>query len=1100
MYNPLAKIRRCLSAKILIVLSVCVAFVMGWVIVLAVVSQQRHLLAQMTSFGHKLQSIAHAAIKHPMALGDSAAIDRQLLAIRDQLAGSEIIVCDFDQIIVFSSHGEQIGEPMTSLTGSGEFIVALQELLSGQDGGSVPGHFEEVRNGRRYLLTLDAIDNQPECYECHGSSRRVLGGLITRHSTDGTYAAITALRNRTIGISLMGIAAVVLLTYLLLARLVTRPLEELAAKAGRLAGGDLEVAVTVGSEDAVGLLGRSFNIMVSSIKDQIGYFNSLRDAIAAPLFIVNNDMLITYMNEACARLTGFSREETEGRLSCRQVFRSDHCGTTCPLRCGRDDNTMREGITATLTDRQGDLIPVMVSASALEDARGIIIGAVEICKDVSEVIQAERLRYLKETAVREEEQRRYLEARVGELLGTLSQVSAGNLKVRAMEQGRGDVMDQVARHINLSLDNLEELYARISSFSREMEREVDRRTMLLREKTLLLERANRELRELDKLKSAFLANMSHELRTPMNSIIGYTDLLLDGVDGRINEEQEKSLGKVQQNARHLLQLINDILDMAKIESGKIALDPAQVHLGTLAAAVATIFEPTVTGKGLALTLDIGADLPLVHIDEDKVRQIFINLLSNAVKFTNRGSIVISIRPFLAGSVGEQPPQFLQVCVADTGIGIRAEHLGKLFDKFSQIDSSTVRHYEGTGLGLSIARGLVVLHKGKIWATSTFGKGSTFCFTLPTDGKLLEKPVRAEIEPAIAEVLAQYYERPAAIFLQGPRYGGRPVKCWEFTHCSQTSCPAHGSEELRCWLIPGTHCRGTRIAECSEKVDFCRSCEIIELLILGQAEAEAAAAAAGDDLPPAIGARDRRTVLVIDDNPEVVELVGKYIGGEYQVVGLLSGEAAVARAVELKPVAITLDIMMPGKDGWQVLYELKQNPATQEIPVVILSIVDNKKLGFSLGAAEYIVKPIDKNFLLRKLHSLEKIASIRRILVVDSDARTVGMVRDLLEGSGYQSAGAMSSREAIAAMEVSPPDLIVLNPIMPAADGLDVIERLKANRQTRNTPIILLTQQMPDEKDLENLNGHIRAILNKRILTEEAWREELVETIRKVDSE
>jgi PAS domain S-box-containing protein len=1096
MYNPLAKIRRCLSAKILIVLSVCVAFVMGWVIVLAVVSQQRHLLAQMTSFGHKLQSIAHAAIKHPMALGDSAAIDRQLLAIRDQLAGSEIIVCDFDQIIVFSSHGEQIGEPMTSLTGSGEFIVALQELLSGQDGGSVPGHFEEVRNGRRYLLTLDAIDNQPECYECHGSSRRVLGGLITRHSTDGTYAAITALRNRTIGISLMGIAAVVLLTYLLLARLVTRPLEELAAKAGRLAGGDLEVAVTVSSEDAVGRLGHSFNTMVSGIKDQIGYFNSLRDAIAAPLFIVNNDMIITYMNEACARLTGFSREETEGRLSCREVFRSDHCETTCPLCCSRVDINMREGITATLIHRQGDPIPVMVSASALVDARGTLIGAVEICKDVSEVIQAERLRYLKETAVREEEQRRYLEERVGDLLGILSQVSAGNFKVRAREQGRGDVMDQIARHLNLSLDNLEELYARISSFSRELEREVDRRTMLLREKTLLLERANRELRELDKLKSAFLANMSHELRTPMNSIIGYTDLLLDGVDGPINEEQGKSLGKVQQNARHLLQLINDILDMAKIESGKIALDPCPIDIRALTESVVTIFEPTVARKGLTLTLEVAADLPPVQIDEDKVRQIFINLLSNAVKFTSKGSIAIAISPFHMDDAGE-PPRFLQVCVADTGIGIRAEHLGRLFDKFSQIDSSTVRHYEGTGLGLSIARGLVVLHKGKIWVTSTFGRGSTFCFTLPTDGRLLEKTARAEIEPAIAEVLAQYCEQPAATFLKAPRYGGRPVKCWEFTHCSQTSCPAHGSEELRCWLIPGTHCRGTRIAECSEKVDFCRSCEIIELLIFGEAEAETSATAA-DDHPSVAG--NRRTVLVIDDNPEVVELVGKYIGGEYQVVGLLSGQEAVARAMELKPAVITLDIMMPGKDGWQVLYELKQNPATQEIPVVILSIVDNKKLGFSLGAAEYIVKPIDKEHLLRKLQALEKLARLRTVLVVDSDARTVAMVRDLLESSGYQSAGARNSREAIAAMEASPPDLIVLNPIMPAADGLDVIERLKSNRQTRNIPIILLTQQTLGKKDLENLNGHIRGVLNKGILTEEAWREELVATIRKVSGE
>ncbi|MDP2106902.1 MAG: hypothetical protein Q8J76_12980, partial [Desulfobulbaceae bacterium] len=207
MSNFLAGIRKRLNAKILIVLTVCVAVVMGLVIFLAVASQHRHLLKQMTSSGHRLQSLAYAAIKHPMAMGDSAAVEQQLLAIRDQMEGAQIIVCDFNQKIVFASHGELLGKPMGELTGSQEFLAALKKMLTGNEANPAPGHFEETRNHQRYLLTLDAIVNQPECFSCHNASRRVLGSLITRFNTDSTYAAITTLRDRTIIISLLGIAA-----------------------------------------------------------------------------------------------------------------------------------------------------------------------------------------------------------------------------------------------------------------------------------------------------------------------------------------------------------------------------------------------------------------------------------------------------------------------------------------------------------------------------------------------------------------------------------------------------------------------------------------------------------------------------------------------------------------------------------------------------------------------------------------------------------------------------------------------------------------------------------------------------------------------------
>jgi signal transduction histidine kinase/CheY-like chemotaxis protein len=669
---------------------------------------------------------------------------------------------------------------------------------------------------------------------------------------------------------------------------------------------------------------------------------------------------------------------------------------------------------------------------------------------------------------------------VAGLSETLSQVAEGDLKKRAQVYGKNDSMDQVAGHTNYMLDDLEKLYDRISSFSKELELEVARRTMMLREKTLLLERANRDLRELDRLKSAFLANMSHELRTPMNSIIGYTDLLIDRIDGEINEEQEKSLEKVANNARHLLQLINDILDMSKIESGKIELDLREVFIPALAELFSVTLEQPLQKKGLSLDFEFSSDLPSVYIDEDKIRQVFINLLSNAIKFTNQGGITISARPSLRGIKSGESPLFVEVCVSDTGIGIKEEDIGKLFDKFSQIDVSTIREYEGTGLGLSIARGFVVLHKGMIWVESTFGKGSRFCFTLPVNKAILEKPREPILEPMMAEGLADYFNKASEIFLKEPHYAGKPIKCWEYVHCGQTSCPAYGSSERRCWLIFGTHCKGTNVASYPEKVYFCRGCEIIDRLILEECETQKLAS-----FTPAVVQSEveaKKVILAIDDNPEMIELIQKYLGSEYTVVGLRNSDEALKKACEVHPAAITLDIRMPGKSGWEVLLELKRNPQTQDIPVIVLSIVDEKKLGFSLGAAEYIVKPVDKNLLLRKLQLLSSGSHVKKVLVVDTDVNVVQAIRHVLEDAGFQVTSALDNSHALEEIRKSVPDLIVMNLIMPDSNGTDMITVLKTDEVIRRIPLILVTERAFSKEELLELDGRIEAIINRDMLS------------------
>jgi len=246
-----------------------------------------------------------------------------------------------------------------------------------------------------------------------------------------------------------------------------------------------------------------------------------------------------------------------------------------------------------------------------------------------------------------------------------------------------------------------------------------------------LEQDKNELQKLDKLKSSFLSNVSHELRTPMTAITGYTDLLLDKIDGPVNEEQEKSLKKIASHSRHLMQLINNILDISKMEAGeKITLRREEIDFKLLIESIDIVFEPIIKQKGLTFITDIDENLPPVYADKDRITQILTNLLSNAVKFTEKGGITIRAKLSEKGNKTGEISSFAEVCVEDTGIGIKDEDVVKIFDKFTQVDVSIHRKYEGTGLGLNIVKRLVELHNGEIRVTSIYGEGSKFCFTIP----------------------------------------------------------------------------------------------------------------------------------------------------------------------------------------------------------------------------------------------------------------------------------------------------------------------------------------------------------------------------------
>jgi signal transduction histidine kinase/DNA-binding response OmpR family regulator len=448
--------------------------------------------------------------------------------------------------------------------------------------------------------------------------------------------------------------------------------------------------------------------------------------------------------------------------------------------------------------------------------------------------------------------------------------------------------------------------------------------------------------EINQMKNEFVSTVSHELRTPLTSIKGYVDLILDGETGEINEIQREFLSIVKQNGDRLVALINDMLDISRIESGRIHLKIVPIDLTDLIAGGVATFRAVLEQTGHIVTAEAPDDLPLAAGDRDRVGQVLVNLISNAIKYSPGGGHV-------AVSARERGNQVV-VSVSDEGMGISREDQEHLFDKFYRVDNSLTRDIGGTGLGLSICKTIIELLGGQIWVQSTFGEGSTFNFSLPVAPKELVRT------PAV----------------EGPvEKGGK--------------------------------------------------------------------------------------VLVIDHSPEVANLVEIYLTKEgYEVVKATSAEEAVRRAASEKPDVITLDVMMEDVDGFDLLQRIKENPDTASIPVVILSIVCDEGKCCRFGAAHYLEKPIDHEKLVGIVQDLVGAADSPLVLVVDDDKHIVDVLCRQLKTRGCAVAQAYNGLEALAAVKVKKPDLILLDIRMPEMDGYQVIERLKSAEDTNDIPIVVMT--------------------------------------------
>ena len=586
----------------------------------------------------------------------------------------------------------------------------------------------------------------------------------------------------------------------------------------------------------------------------------------------------------------------------------------------------------------------------------------------------------------------------GEVRGFINLGKISNFSSLTLE-----ILQQIWQSINNTLSNLlahietrrlaEELNRKntelmIKSGEMEMQAAVlEKQSGTLRRQNIELEEQRRKVEEANRLKTEFLSNMSHELRTPLNSILALSRVLILQAGGKLTDEEKNFLNIIDRNGKNLLNLINDILDLSKIEMGKVEAEVTLFQPGSLVKSIVENIEAVAEEKNLRILLNMPEGLPDIQSDEGMVRQILQNIISNAVKFTEKGMVKIS-----ALNKGDK----IAIEVEDTGIGISDKNLPHIFDEFWQADGSNTRKYDGTGLGLSISYKTAKIINAGIGVKSELGRGSTFTVSFPVKWK------------------------------DGADFSPRPEK-------------------------------------------------------------------SADESPL------KKKILIIDDNPEIIRLISDYLQEEgFVPVAALSGAAALDAAKMEKPYAITLDILMPGMDGWEVLQNLKSDPETSNIPVIVISVSDNIETGMALGAVGYISKPVRKQMLIDEIKNI----SLRReenerkkILIIDDSEIDRNEMSRIVSENGMDVILAGGGRESLNMLDSVSPDVMVLDLMMPEVNGFEVLKEIRTRPALEHIPVIVVTAKDLTAADKKRLTGNVSSIVGKTDLTFGSLLTEIRKTLR-----
>ena len=759
--------------------------------------------------------------------------------------------------------------------------------------------------------------------------------------------------------------------------------------------------------------------------------------------------VIQIFNVGAEKMLGYTAAEVTGKLTPADLSDPEQVVTRATALSAELETTITPGFEAlvfkasrgiediyelTYIRKDGSRFPAVVSVTALRDAEQAIIGYLLIGTDNTARRQVEEERMKLDQRVRDQHfyTRSLVESNIDALMTTDPRGIITDVNKQA-EALTGCTRDEligapfkkyftdsrraeagINRVLNEGKVTNYELTARardgtltVVSYNATTFHDRDRRLQgvfaAARDVTELkrfqrtLQQKNLELEEASRMKSEFLANMSHELRTPLNAIIGFSEVLRDGLLGDLTEQQRKFIGDIFGSGKHLLSLINDILDLSKVEAGKMTLDLEPMDVSSFLKNSLSIISERASARQVRLSMDPVEDLGSLVADPRKVKQIVYNLLSNAVKFTTeRGRVTLRARRVERADVlrlSSSGPRrtfpladsdfthFLQLSVSDTGIGISAAGLEQLFRPFSQIDTGLARKFEGTGLGLAMVKVLTELHGGALSVESDEGKGSCFTVWLP-----VRAPV-ASLTPT---------------------------------------------------QLPKTH------------------------------------------LAAANGAR---TALVVEGDYQSFDLVRVQLEAEgFTVLHAASAERGLELAGQQPLSLITLDILLPDMDGWELLGHLKQVSGMARVPILIISIVADRNKGFSLGAAAVMQKPISRQELHESLVDLGLFPAtpgrMLKFLVADDDPGSVELMVLHLTGPQNSVFQAQGGREAIEIARRELPDLIVLDLMMPDTNGFDVVKALQEQAGTSRIPIVVVTAQELTLADRKRLNGHVACIMEK----------------------
>lgn len=488
----------------------------------------------------------------------------------------------------------------------------------------------------------------------------------------------------------------------------------------------------------------------------------------------------------------------------------------------------------------------------------------------------------------------------------------------------------------------------------------------LQEQNIELEIQRKQVETANKLKSEFLSNMSHELRTPLNSIMALSRVLITQANDKLNEEENNYLQIVERNGKRLLSLINDILDLSKIEAGKMEINPKFISIKSLLQISKENLQNLAEEKGLTFILDIPQSLPQIETDESKLHQVLTNIIGNSVKFTEKGSIHIS---------ANYDSENVFIKISDSGIGIAEKDLPYIFDEFRQVDGTSSRQYEGTGLGLAIAKKIIQILGAKIEVESKLGIGSAFTISIPI--KWHEKILTDD---------SFHFE----------------------------NLPSQSTEN---------------------------------------------------------------TILIVDDDPKTIKIISEYlIEAGYKTITATSGAQALKLAGEYLPFAITLDIVMEDMDGWEVLQKLKHQFKTKDIPVIVVSVSDERDTGLALGAVGFIHKPVNKNVLISQIREINQKPG--SVMIVDDNEFELKQISKIIETEKIETILALSGKECIRLLENKIPDLLVLDLMMPEMDGFSVLEKLRKDKKTQNLPVIIVTAKDLTKDEKNKLRGNVQSLVAK----------------------